>query len=142
MRANDQSASIIVMEYGSRWPVAVVQEQPDAASVTAIVQQPDELAATLKQRAIRRVAAIGSRGAALQSGILSCNENADEETWASRALIARAMLASIISAGQGQLILSAHRGISYQARSGLVALAEALRSVLGGTQVSVAVSFA
>lgn len=142
MKANDQSASIIVMEYGSRWPVTLVRECPDVDTVTAIVQQPDEHAETLKQRAIRRVAALASPGAVWKSCILACNENADDETWASRTLIARAMLSSIISTGQGQLVLSADRAISYQLRSGLMALAEALRSLLRGANVSVAVSFA
>jgi hypothetical protein len=140
MDTNVGSTSMIVMEYGSRWPRLVVEQRPDAATVTAIVQQSGEHATSLKQRALLRVSLM-SRGAPLESAVLSCGAEADEDTWASRALIARAMLSSL-RGNPGHLLLSGDQRMNGKSRRALVALGDSLRSISGETGVSVAVSFA
>ena len=142
METNVSSTSMIVMECGSPWPLHIVEQRPDAASVTAIVQQPGEHATFLKQRAIKRVSTLLARGTALESAVLSCGAYSHEATWASRALLARAMLSTLAKGGPGRLVLAAAQGMSAQYRHALMALADTLRAMLGSNDVSVAVSFA
>ncbi len=137
---SERLASVVVMEYGGQWPGGDVEQRPEAASVTAIVQQSDERVTSLRHRAVRRLSALLGEGAKVKSGVLVCGEQADEETWASRVYVAQAMLASIGRFGEGRLVLAA-RGVGPEARSALSGLAFALNSTLNSNDVSVSVSF-
>ena len=141
MDKSERLASVVVMEYGGHWPMRDVQQRPEAASVTAIVQQSDERVTSLRRRAVRRLSALLGEGAKVRSGVLVCSDQADEETWTARVFVAKAMLESIGRFGKGSVVLSAARGVGPEARSALAGLAFALNSTLNTRDVSVSVSF-
>ena len=141
MDKSERLASVVVMEYGGHWPMRDVEERPEAASVTAIVQQSDERVTSLRTRAVRRLSTLLGEGAKVRSGVLVCSDQSDEETWTARVFVAKAMLASIGRFGKGRLVLSAARGVGPEARSALAGLAFALNSTLNTSDVSVSVSF-
>jgi hypothetical protein len=121
--------SLIVMEPGSRWPGHV----RDSENIVAA----SHLGEGLLQRTQRTLAGLLRRGQHVRVAVLACSEATDAASLASRARLARELLAAVTATGFGRLVLSSAEHASVPLRRELLSLAGALSQTVLGTSVRV-----
>lgn len=138
--ANRQVARAVVMEAGADWP-AFIHEGGGPNHWAIIPQQPQETPAELALRATARLAALKQRGASIDSLVIAVGPAHDDEIFASRCAVARALLRALDQRKDAELIFSASAGLADPARHELLALAGTLASQAQGCKLSVSVRF-
>jgi hypothetical protein len=145
-RANDRhlggvrvvsETALAVLERGGRLPTHL-HEGLDVVTVRQRHGEPEEL---LYRRTLERIRAIEETGGTVRRAILSCNEDASSGALEHRALIARALLASVLRAQQGKLLLVAGDRPQSPMRRAIFALADTLTAALSGTSACVTAVF-
>lgn len=123
------------MECGSDWPARIHR----GLDLIALRQEEDEREDALFRRVFDRVRAVEEKGGRIHRAALSCNDDVTSATLESRALIARALLASVLRVEGGRLLLVANA--SSPLRLALLALADTLTMALIGTSACVSALF-
>ncbi len=121
--------SLIVMEPGSQWPGHV----RDSENIVAA----SHLGEGLLQRTQRTLAGLLQRGQHVRVAVLACSDAIDLASLASRAQLARELLAAVAATGFGRLVLSSAEPASVSTRRELLTLAGALSHAGPGTSVRV-----
>ncbi len=135
-----QGACTIVIEAGAEWPA--FGHEPAGTDIHAVIpQQPDETPAELALRAADRVASLGRGGASVQSVVIAVGAVHDDEVFAARCSVARALIAELGAGGEAELTFSAPALLTDGARHELLALAGTLASQAYGSAFSVNVRF-
>ena len=127
--------ALVVMERESHWPAAFHGD----LDLVARCQEDDEREEFLLRRTVSRVHAIERTGGRIRRAVLSCNDDMTSTTLESRALIARALLSSIVRVDGGNLLLLTRK--SSPLRLAILALADSLATALIGTSACVLTRF-
>lgn len=138
--AGRQGACTVVIERGGEWPV--VGHEMSGLDINAVIpQQPGETPAELGLRAAERVASLGRRGAFVQSVVIAVGVAHDDEVFAARCIVARALVAQLDGRREADLVFCAPALLTDGARHELLALAGTLASQAYGSALSVSVRF-
>jgi hypothetical protein len=129
---------LVVMEHGSEWPAHV---NGGIAGCIALRQESNEDLGGLLRRTYDRVHAIERLGGTVKWAVLSCNTDPSRGALEGRVPLARALLATVLRAGDGRLELLARSSASERTRQSLVGLAGALTLGLVGSSASVSACF-
>jgi len=130
---------LVVMEHASEWPSHV---NGGTAGCVALRQEPAESRGELLRRTYKHIRAIERIGGAVELAVLSCDDDPNIDVLEGRVPLARALLATVLRAGEGRLDLVAPSGVSGRTRHSLMALAGTLTEALAGTSASVSARFA
>ena len=140
-RTSEQRVCVVVLEAGGEWPDFVETDADHPISWAVIPQQPDETPAELGLRAQKRVEAIVHSGAALDTVVIAAGSHHNDQIFAARCGVARALI-HVMSGTQGRrLVFSAPSTLPASARHDLIALAGTLAGQVRGTQLDVGVRF-
>ena len=110
------------------------------SELVVVAEQPPDRPADLALRAIRRIATLERGGKAATEAIAVLGGNDGEPARAARNMLARALLAHLLAAGEGTLVLTAP-GASSCLRAELFGLLGELSAELGRSQVTVSLRF-
>ena len=135
-----QGVCAVVMEAGAEWPT-FDHDARGADSYAVIPQQPEETPAELAWRAAERVASLERNGARVESVVSAVGSAHDDEVFAARCVVARALIAQNDGRGEAELIFSASARLTEAARHELLALAGTLAAQARGSALSVKVRF-
>jgi hypothetical protein len=129
--------ALVVLERGSQWPDWVGAMDFD---VSTLIQSDGEPRSAFFRRVGERIARVPSPGIGL--AVLAYNDETGEVVTGRRAMLSRSLLAAVIGAQGGQLILSASEdAASSSLRCELMGMADALRDAITGTSASITVRF-
>jgi len=131
-------SAFVVMERGSTWPAHLHQS---AVGCVALSQGPNEHHGELLRRTRDRVRAVDQTGREIELAVLSCNDDATDSALEERVPLARALLATVLRADRGRLLLLARPSAPPSLRHSLLGLVGTLTEVLAGTSASVSVLF-
>jgi hypothetical protein len=129
-----RSVALVVMEHGSAWPGGVNQWDVDVVAFGPPHGVPHERVRRACERSARQ-------GRVLELAVLACNAEAHEEAIGRRAATARSLVAAVLPARSGRVILSACRDAAPSLRDQLIGLAGTLTESLRGSSASVSVHF-
>ncbi len=142
-RNQDRGACIVIVEQGVPPLESLDQHGICDASLRAVVaQQYDETPAELALRVARRIERLTRQGAPLEAGVFVASDATDDEVFASRCLMARAMLRGMSAAREPRLVFEVPCSVSDEGRHELMALAGTLTAQLDSSRVEVLVRFA
>jgi hypothetical protein len=129
--------ALVVLERGSQWPDWVGAMDFD---VSTLVQSDGEPRSAFFRRVGERIGRAPSPGFGL--AVLAYNDETGEVVTGRRAMLARSLLAAVVGARGGQLILSASdTAASSSLRCELIGMADTLRDAITGTSASITVRF-
>ena len=129
--------TLVVMEFGSDWPK---QLQPSSGCVV-LSQERNEPHSELLRRTYVRIRAIEQAGGIVTLAVLSCNNDVARRALEARVPLARALLATVLRANEGRLVLLGRSSAPDRTRHSLMALAGTLTEALTGTSASVSAQF-
>ncbi len=139
----DRGACIVIVEQGVP-PLESLD--PDGICDTClravVAQQYDETPAELALRVARRIERLTRQGTPLEAGVFVASDTTDDDVFASRCLMARAMLRGMAAAREPRLVFEVPSTVSDAGRHELLALAGTLTSQLDSSHVQVLVRFA
>lgn len=138
----DRGACIVIVEQGVPPLESLDPDGICDACVRAVVaQQFDETPAELALRVARRIERLTRQGTPLEAGVFVASDATDDEVFASRCLMARAMLRGMGEAREPRLVFEVPSTLSEDGRHELLALAGTLTSQLDGSDVEVLLRF-
>lgn len=132
-----QNATLVVIEFGGSWPRWLEPSRPGEMAVVA--QHYEGEPGSLVTQVASRITKLEATGWQLGSTILVANQRTDSEAFAARAVLARGLLARLVRAGGGELVLTVDERSGGRARQELTGLAAALDIDAVGRGVSVSV---
>ena len=124
--------AMVIAERGSDWESWVDQLRHEADDVCLIVQQPGESVSELAARVRQRVAAIQPYET-LSKAVLVSGGRVDQDAVAARSLAIRAIVAPMVRAGQGDVVLASNT----KDRISMMGLASTVASMIRGTGVDI-----
>lgn len=139
----DRGACVVIVEQGVP-PLGSLDPDGicDACLRAVVAQQHDETPAELALRVARRIERLTRQGTPLEAGVFVASDATDDEVFASRCLMARAMLRGMSEARAPRLVFEVPASVSDAGRHELLALAGTLTSQLDSHHVQVLVRFA
>jgi hypothetical protein len=137
-RQDERKIGAVIMEAGAQWP-AFVHDEAVPRDWTVIPQQPLETPAELALRAADRVDALRREGAQVDSIVIAVGGAHDDEVFAARCVVARALIGR--RQDEACLVFSAPARLTGGARHELLALAGTLAGQAQGSALSVSVRF-
>lgn len=141
MSESNEPVCVVVMEAGAEWPEFVESDEGRPVNWAVVPQQPDETPAELALRATRRVEALVSSGAELETVVIAAGSLHNDEVFAARCSVARALIQVMSARGGSRLVFSAPANLPVSARHELIALAGTLAAQSHGTALDVGVRF-
>lgn len=138
---SEQRVCVVVMEAGGEWPDFVEAEDGRPVNWAVIPQQPDETPAELALRAQQRVEALVASGATLDNVVIAAGSRHNDEVFAARCAVARALIQVLSNTDGSRLIFSAPASLPASARHELIALAGTLAGQSRDTSLDVGVRF-
>jgi hypothetical protein len=129
---------LVVMEHASAWPAHV---NGGVAECVALVQEANEAPGDLLRRTYERIRAIEHVGGSIEHAVLCCSDDPRRAALEGRVPLARALLATILRAGEGRLELLARSSAADRTRQSLLGLAGALTGALAGSSAMVTARF-
>ncbi len=141
MSESSDRVCVVVMEAGGEWPDFVESDNGRPVNWAVVPQQPDETPAELALRATHRVEALVSGGAALDTVVIAAGSRHNDEVFAARCSVARALIQEMNARGGSRLLFSAPANLPTSARHELIALAGTLAAQSHGTPLDVGVRF-
>jgi hypothetical protein len=126
--------AFVVMETGSDWPTWLVRQDVDV--VTVLDRGADEGNPT---RAVRE--RIMRLGRPIPMAVLTCNAEADDVAMDRRVALTRALLAAILEAERGHLIIHAAGRSTASLRHHLIGLTATISEGIHGTSACVSLRF-
>jgi hypothetical protein len=140
--SRDDLMSIVVLEAGATWPAWLVEYQRLAPNAVVIAQARAESMDSFRGRVIHRMEeARTAAGARVRVGVIVAAPVAGEERLSFREGVARALLQSMGSGSEAELVLAGDGHETDPSRHELFAIAGALCEELGGSKVNVRVRF-
>lgn len=124
--------AMVIAERGSDWENWVDQFRHDADDVCLIIQQPGETVSELATRVRKRVDAIQPYETLSQAVVVS-GGRVDQEAVSARSLAIRAVVAPMVRAGHGNVVLASNA----QDRISMMGLASTVASMIRGTGVEI-----
>lgn len=124
--------AMVIAERGSDWESWVDQLRHDADDVCLIVQQPGESVSELATRVRQRVAALQPYET-LSKAVVVSGGRVDQDAVAARSLAIRAIVAPMVRAGQGDVVLASNA----KDRISMMGLASTVASMIRGTGVDI-----
>lgn len=132
-----RSATLVVIEFGGSWPRWL---SPAGSGDMAVVAQHYEgEPASLVTQVASRVTRLAARGWTLEEMVLVSNGRTDAAASASRAVLARGLLANLRAAGGGRLVMTTSARAPGRAQHALTTLAAAIDRDAVGSGVAIAV---
>ena len=132
-----RKASLVVIEFGGSWPRWLEPSRPGETVVVA--QHYEGEPSSLVTQVASRITRLETTGWILGSTVLVANGRTDSEAFAARAVLARGLLARLVRAGGGELVLTVDDKLGGRARQELTGLAAALDIDAVGTGVRISV---
>lgn len=124
--------AMVIAERGSDWESWVDQLRREADDVCLIVQQPGETVAELAARVRQRVDALQPYEA-LGKAVVVSGGRVDQDAVAARSLAIRAIVAPMVRAGHGNVVLASNA----KDRFSMMGLASTVASMIRGTGVDI-----
>ena len=124
--------AMVIAERGSDWESWVDQLRREADDVCLIVQQPGETVSELATRVRQRVEAVQPYET-LGKAVLVSGGRVDQDAVAARSLAIRAIVAPMVRAGQGNVVLASNA----KDRFSMMGLASTVASMIRGTGVDI-----
>lgn len=112
----------------------------DGESVTVLVQDHDS-AHRLAVRTMRRLASVERTGKRLTQAVVVVGSDKDASALAARCVLVRVLLAHLVRAGAGEVVLTAGGDTDSELRHQLLALAGTLAGEVGSSGVAIRVRF-
>lgn len=140
MNESSERVCVVVLEAGGEWP-GFVESDNGPVNWAVVPQQPDETPAELALRATHRVEALVSGDAQLDTVVIAAGSRHDDEVFAARCSVARALIQVMSARGGSRLVFSAPANLPASARHELIALAGTLAAQSHGTALDVGVRF-
>ncbi len=132
-----RSATLVVIEFGGSWPRWL---SPTGSGDMAVVAQHYEgEPGSLVTQVASRISRLAARGWALEEMVLVSNGRTDAAASASRAVLARGLLANLRAAGGGRLVMTTSERAPGRAQQSLTALAAAIDRDAVGSGVGIGV---
>lgn len=141
MSEGSDRVCVVVMEAGGEWPDFVETDDGRPVNWAVVPQQPDETPAELALRAGRRVEAVVASGAELDTVVIAAGPRHDDEVFAARCVVARALIQAMGKRDGGRLVFAAPAALPATARHELIALAGTLAAQSRDTALDVGVRF-
>lgn len=141
MSESSERVCVVVMEAGGEWPDFVESDDGRPVNWAVVPQQPDETPAELALRATRRVEALVSGSAKLDTVVIAAGARHNDEVFAARCSVARALIQVMSERGGSRLVFAAPANLPASARHELIALAGTLAAQLHDTPLDVGVRF-
>jgi hypothetical protein len=141
MNESSQRVCVVVMEAGGEWPDFVERDDQRPVNWAVVPQQPDETPAELALRAARRVEAVVASGADLDTVVIAAGSRHNDEVFAARCAVARALIQVLRVREGSRLVFSAPATLPMSARHDLIALAGTLAAQSRDTALDVGVRF-
>ena len=142
LESSDDLMSIVVLEAGAAWPAWLTEYQRLAPNAVVIAQARSELPDAFRSRVVHRIAeATTGRGARVRVGVIVAGDSPDDARLTLREQVARAILKSMGTSHEAELVLAGDAQELEGPRHELFGLAGVLCQELGGTNVSVKVRF-
>lgn len=129
---------LVVMERASTWPSSLPHW---CKNCVALQQEPSEAYRDLLRRTHDGVRTIERAGGHIELAVLSCNDDASAAALEGRIPVARTLLATVLHAASGKLLLLGRASAPDRLRHSLVALAGTLTEALAGSSASVSALF-
>ncbi|MCB9627398.1 MAG: hypothetical protein H6725_08515 [Sandaracinaceae bacterium] len=124
--------AMVIAERGSDWESWVDQLRREADDVCLIVQQPGETVSELAARVRQRVDALQPYEA-LGKAVVVSGGRVDQDAVAARSLAIRAIVAPMVRAGHGNVVLASNA----KDRFSMMGLASTVASMIRGTGVDI-----
>ncbi len=141
MNESSERVCVVVMEAGGEWPDFVEADDQRPVNWAVVPQQPDETPAELALRAAHRVEALVASGAALDTVVIAAGSRHNDEVFAARCAVARALIQAMSASRGSRLLFSAPATLPPSARHELIALAGTLAAQSRDTALDVGVRF-
>lgn len=138
----ETKVALVLMEAGTPWPKYVADIRGRASSAVVEAQQPSEALTEFSSRVVIRLQRLAQKRVSIPVAVLVVNERSDFEATTVRYRTARAVLAEMLRAGEGELVIVAEEHVPEELRHELVAFAGSLCDGLGGSRIGVRVRFA
>ena len=121
---------IVLVEHNADFPTWCEHEAARIGPVELhnIVQRLEETPGAFMIRALEQIERWEAGGAKLRLAVIAANDRVDPEALASRELLARRLVTSMLKAGLARMVLSANDLANASARAELVRLAERLNA--------------
>ena len=141
MRGDETTASLVIVESGGTWPRFAAELQRRATHAIVESQSSGEPAREFVARVARRLQKLAAAAIGVEVAVIATCDLVDAATLEERKLLSRTILAPMVEAGAGELILSATEDLDDDAKLHLFSLAGTLLDELGGAGVGVRVRF-
>jgi hypothetical protein len=138
----DDLMSIVVLEAGASWPPWLSDYQRLAPNAVVIAQAAAEPATVFQNRVLHRITEASVSGTGrIRVGVIVSADVGSESRFEMRRDVARALLKSMGTSHEAELVLAGDSEELDGSRHQMFALAGTLCEELGGTNVSVRVGF-
>ena len=127
-----RTLAMIVAEHGSAWERWADQLRADGAEVCMFMQQPGESVKALAARVRSRVSELAP-GDTIDQAVVVGGGRTDHAAISARALAIRAIVAPMVEAGRGKIVLAA----SPRDRFAMMGLASTVAPLVRGTGVDI-----
>jgi hypothetical protein len=144
MRMNEPveaPARLVVVEDPARVPADfLLKSTQEGDGVTVLVQDHDT-PRTLAARTMRRLADVERAGNKVNQAVVVVGAGKDADALAARCVLVRVLLAHLVRAGSGEVVLAAEGVTDSELRHQLLALAGTLAGEVGASGVAIRVRF-
>jgi hypothetical protein len=144
MQTSERGVVLVIMESGSEWPAWVEPLAGLIGHAVVVAQEPESPPAELALRAIHKISTLERVDRPVVMGVVAAGQHAasdNDDVFAARCLIARAMLTQMSGLGSGSIVFSCPEQTPDRARADLLELAGTLTNQLAGSDLSVGLRF-